>query len=132
MQDYRKIRVWQRSHALVLRVYELTRNFPKDELFGLASQARRAAVSVPANIAEGAGRGGKREFGRYLNVSFGSASELEYYLLLAYDLSLLPATDYATLSAELGQVKRMLAGLSRTVRSGGSVEPGTDKPRTDN
>lgn len=132
MQDFRKLQTWQRSHALVRRVYSLTRAFPEDERFGLTSQARRAVVSIPANVAEGAGRGGKREFGRYLDLAFGSASELEYYLLLAYDLSLLTATDYETVSAELSQVKRMLAGLSRRVRSSSAANPALAEPRTEN
>lgn len=116
MQDYHKILVWQRAHELTKRVYAATKGFPREELFGLTSQIRRAAVSIPANIAEGAGRGGRREFARYLDVAFGSASELEYYALLAYDLKLLPESDYRAVSAELGEIKRMLAGFARSVR----------------
>lgn len=82
---------------------------------------RRAAVSVPANVAEGAGRGGAREFGRFLDVAFGSASELEYYLLLAYDLKLLPKSEYDAVSAELAEIKRMLTGFAQAVRK---VKPG--------
>ena len=119
MQDFRKIHAWQRAHEMVLQVYKRTQNFPKEEVYGLTSQMRRAAISVPANIAEGAGRGGSREFGRYLDLAFGSASELEYYLLLAYDLKLLPGDEHVTISAELAEVKRMLTGFSRAVRAGG-------------
>ena len=124
MQDFRKIQAWQRAHEFTKRIYVVTKSFPREELFGLTSQMRRAAVSVPANIAEGAGRGGSREFARYLDVAFGSASELEYYALLAYDLKLLPKTEYDPVSAELAEIKRMLTGFVRSVRKAGT--------RTDN
>jgi four helix bundle protein len=120
MQDFRKIHAWQRAHELTKRVYLVTKSFPREELFGLTSQMRRAAVSVPANIAEGAGRGGSREFARYLDVAFGSASELEYYALLAYDLKLLPKTEYDPVLAELTEIKRMLTGFVRSVRKAGT------------
>jgi len=119
LQDFHRIQVWQRAHELVKRLYLLTAKFPKEELFGLTSQMRRAAISIPANIAEGAGRGGERELGRFLDVAFGSASELEYYVLLAYDLRLLPKNEYDPVSAELGDIKRMLTGFARSVRKAG-------------
>ena len=76
MQDFRKLKVWQKSHRLALKVYAITANFPKTETFGVTSQARRAAVSIAANIAEGSARSGDKEFARFLYISLGSASEL--------------------------------------------------------
>lgn len=116
MQDFKNLRVWQKSHSLALRVYAVTATFPRSEIFGLTNQMRRAAVSVPANIAEGACRGGRREFARYLNVAVGSAGELEYHLLLASDLALLDRPQYAVLDEQATDVKRMLAGLIRKLR----------------
>ena len=118
MQDFKNLRVWQKSHSLALRVYVVTATFPRSEIFGLTNQMRRAAVSVPANIAEGACRGGRREFARYLNVAVGSAGELEYHLLLASDLALLDRPQYAVLDEQATDVKRMLAGLIRKLREG--------------
>ena len=79
--------MWQRGHELVLAVYQVSARFPADERFGVTSQIRRAAVSIPTNIAEGSGRGGDTEFARYLQIALGSASEVEYLLILAKDLS---------------------------------------------
>jgi four helix bundle protein len=100
--------VWQKAHQLALHVYSATSPFPHQELYGLTSQLRRAAVSVPANIAEGCGRTSDRDFARFLQIAAGSASELEYHLLLARDLQLLPNPTYACLHNEVNEVKRML------------------------
>jgi four helix bundle protein len=100
--------VWQKSHQLVLAVYRATVAFPKDELYGLTSQMRRAASSIPANIAEGCGRGGPVELGRFLRIAMGSASELEYHLLLCRDLELLSDAAYQPLTAAVEETKRML------------------------
>jgi four helix bundle protein len=94
MQDFRKLAVWQKSHELTLSLYELTGTFPREEMYGLTSQVRRASSSIPANIAEGCGRDGDAELSRFLQISMGSASELEYHLLLARDLKYLTAEDY--------------------------------------
>jgi len=111
MQDFRNLKVWQRAHALTLAVYEATRAFPKDEVYGLTSQIRRAASSVPANIAEGCGRDGDPELKRFLQIAMGSAAELEYHLMLAHDLKLLNDTVYQELAASVSEVKRMLAAF---------------------
>lgn len=89
MQDFRKLKVWRKSHDLTLEVYGSTATFPKEELYGLTGQIHRAASSVSANIAEACGRGGNAEFARFLRIAMGFASELEYHLLLARDLKLL-------------------------------------------
>jgi four helix bundle protein len=117
MQDFRNLKVWQKGHSLVLALYEATRSFPKEELFGLTSQIRRAGASIPANIAEGCGRMGNRELSRFLLIAMGSASELEYHLLLASDLKLLRQTQYSTLNKDAIELKRMLAALIGKLRA---------------
>ncbi len=117
MQDYRHLRVWQESHKLVLALYKSTSKFPKDELYGLTSQIRRAAASIPANIAEGCARSGDPEFGRFVSIAQGSASELDYHLLLARDLRFLNSADYDSLSASLLSVRRMLTTLIQKLRA---------------
>jgi four helix bundle protein len=118
MRDFHRLQVWQKAHELVLRVYGATRAFPKEEMYGLTSQMRRAAASIPANIAEGCGRNGIAELARFCDLAAGSASELEYHLLLARDLSLLAEADYETLVAQVQEVKRMLTGYTQALRSG--------------
>jgi four helix bundle protein len=115
--DFRKIDVWRKAHRLTLQVYEVTRNFPTEELYGLTSQLRRASASVPANVAEGCGRGTQAELARFLHIAMGSASELEYHLLLAHDLQFIPSEPYAQLDQEVNEVKRMLNGFIKTVKS---------------
>jgi len=116
VQDFRRLQVWRKSHDLVLAVYESTRRFPKEELYGLTSQMRRAAVSIPANVAEGCCRSGDVEFGRFLQIAMGSASESDYYLVLAPDLGLLGDADARRLASSTAEVKRMLASLLDKVR----------------
>jgi four helix bundle protein len=116
LKDFHDLNVWKKSHALALAVYKATRNFPKEELYTLTSQLRRAAGSVPANISEGCGRGGDREFGRFLQVAMGSTSELEYHLLLAHDLRYLSDEIFKQLTEDVVEVKRMLASLLGKVK----------------
>ncbi|MGH9430710.1 MAG: four helix bundle protein [Terriglobia bacterium] len=111
MKDFRDLKVWRKAHDLTVAVYLLTRGFPKDELYGLTSQIRRASASIGANIAEGCGRTGDGELGRFLQIAAGSASELEYHLLLSRDLQLITQTDYERLVANVVEVKRMLYAL---------------------
>ena len=92
--------MWTKSHGLTLAVYKATQRFPKDELFGLASQIRRSCTSIAANIAEGCGRNSEGELARFLEIAMGSASELEYHLLLSFDLGLLSKSDFEQLSTE--------------------------------
>ncbi|NQU20686.1 MAG: four helix bundle protein [Candidatus Nealsonbacteria bacterium] len=116
MQDFRKLKVWQKAHELTLAVYEVTRGFPSDERYGLTSQMRRSAASIPANIAEGCGRSTSGDFARFLDIAAGSASEVQYHLLLARDLCHLDAKTCQRLSDDVIEVKRMLASLTNTVR----------------
>lgn len=115
MGDFKKLDVWQVAHSLVCEVYKCTRAFPKTEAYGLTSQIRRAAASIPANLAEGCGRSGDAEFGRFVRISLGSATELEYHLLLSRDIGLLDETTHIQLSSQAKRVQCMLAGLKRTL-----------------
>ncbi len=111
MQHFRNLKVWQRSHQLVLDLYKLTTSFPKDERFGLISQLRRSAASVPTNIAEGAKRYGQQDFARFLNIAEGSLSETEYLIVLSSDLGYLPSTRTNDLLEEISEIARMLNSL---------------------
>ena len=116
MRDFRQLQVWDKAHQLTLLIYEVTQDFPREELYGLTSQVRRAAVSVPANIAEGCGKDTEIDLARYMQISMGSASELEYHLLLARDPNYLDETTYQTLSLKTVEVKRMLAPFIKRLR----------------
>lgn len=108
MRDFHKLKVWERAHNLTLTIYETTKEFPNKELYGLTSQMRMAAASMPTNIAEGCGRESKSETIQFLNMATGSASELEYQLILTRDLHYLDGESYSALISELTDVKRML------------------------
>jgi four helix bundle protein len=116
MQDFRKLVVWQKSHQLTLDIYKVTRTFPNEELYGLTSQTRRAAASIPTNIAEGCGRKGGADLARFLDIALGSACELDYHFILASDLNYLSKTDFSRLSTGVVKVKQMLCGLLEKVR----------------
>ena len=116
MKDFRKLCVWHKAHASVLAIYQGTQRYPQNELYGLTSQTRRAAVSVAANIAEGCGRATDADFARFLDMAFGSANELEYHLLLAHDLNFLATEDHNQLTTGVREVKQMLAALIKRLR----------------
>lgn len=111
MRDFRELKVWQRSHELTLAIYKETSLFPRNEIYGLTAQIRRAAVSIGANISEGAGKNSHADFARFMQISMGSASELEYELLLARDLGYLGSETYAKLAALIVETKKMLTGF---------------------
>jgi four helix bundle protein len=111
-KSFRDLEVWQKSHAVVLEVYKLTRRLPKEELFGLTSQMRRASVSVPANIAEAFKRRGKPDKARQLNIAQGSLEELRYFFILCGDLSYLPAD---VMDKRLDEVARMLDSYTQRI-----------------
>jgi four helix bundle protein len=113
VQPFRKLNVWQKAHELALQLYKITRTFPTDERYGLTSQIRRSAASICANLAEGCGRQTRRDFARFAYIALGSASELEYHLLMAADLCILSQNSYRPLEQSVTDVKRMLAGLIR-------------------
>ncbi len=115
MQDFRRLQVWEKAHSLAIDVHRVTSSFPKQEGIALVGQLRRAALSIPANIAEGAGKPGNTEFRRFLHIAMGSASETDYHLLVARDLGLIELATYNDLSARATQIRRMLAGLIKKV-----------------
>jgi four helix bundle protein len=116
MRDFRKIQVWAKAHRLVVRLYQLTKAFPREELYGLTSQIRRAAASIPANIAEGCGRHTQPELARSCHIAGGSASELEYHLILAHDLGYIASELYPELDQAINEIKKMLNGFEKSVR----------------
>ena len=117
MKDFRQLKVWDKAHALTLQVYRVMARFPREELFGITNQARRCSASVAANIAEGCGRTGNGDFHRFLNIASGSAVELEYFLLLAHDLTLIKTDAYEALQKDVVELQRMLGSLVRRVGS---------------
>ena len=111
MKDFRELKVWRKAHELTLAVYQITASFPREELYGLTAQLRRAGSSIAANLAEGCGRNGDAELARFCSMAMGSASELEYHLLLAHDLKLIQTKDYDALDQRAVELKRMLTAL---------------------
>ena len=117
MQDFRNLAVWQKAHQLTLSIYKATQGFPGSEMYGLTGQMRRAAASIPTNIAEGCGRDSQADFMRFLHIAMGSASELHYQVLLARDLQYMPATAADPLEQHVIEVKRMLSSLIKKLKS---------------
>ena len=111
MRDFRKYTVWQESHLFTLDVYKATKNFPKEELFGLTSQLRRAVSSIPTNFAEGCGSNSEKEFARYLNIAIASSSEVEYLLLLTKDLQFLSIEVHQVLEEKVIQIRKQIYQL---------------------
>jgi four helix bundle protein len=107
MHDYNKLKIWENSIDLVVEIYELTKAFPKEEIYGLSSQMRRSAVSIPSNIAEGCGRNSNKEFLNFLSFSSGSTAELDTQLIIASRLSFLTNEKYNVLKEKLNTIQRM-------------------------
>jgi len=118
VQRFTELKVWQRSHALLLRVYRLTGTFPSDERFGVVAQLRRAMLSVPTNIAEGSKRQSRQEYARFLNVAEGSLAEAEYLLMVSRDLGYLAPEAVGGILGEISEVARMLNNLRVKVEQG--------------
>jgi four helix bundle protein len=117
MKDYRSLEVWKSSHQLTLEIYRQTKMFPKEELFGLTSQLRRATSSIPANIAEGCGRDGDAELKRFLNIALGSACEVDYFILLAGELEYLDPVCRESLSSDTIRLRRQLGAFIQRLKS---------------
>lgn len=117
MQNYTDLKVWEKAHMFTLQVYKATKNFPKEEIYGLTNQLKRASSSIPANIAEGCGRKGQSEFAHFLNISLGSANESEYFLRLAKDLGYMTQNTFELLFGNINEVKAMLISLINRVRN---------------
>ncbi|AZI67237.1 four helix bundle protein [Kaistella daneshvariae] len=111
MRDFRKYEVWQLSHSLVLDIYSISKNFPKEEQFNITSQLRRACASIPTNISEGCGRNSDKEFNQFLNIALGSASETEYLIILSQDLNLLNLETATELLQKVNHIKSKIFKL---------------------
>jgi four helix bundle protein len=105
MQNYKELKVWVKAHSFTVKIYGISRFFPKEELYGLTNQLRRAASSIPANIAEGCGRNSQNEFAHFLNTALGSANETEYFLILSKDLKYLDEEKFLELSENINEIK---------------------------
>lgn len=116
MKDFQKLAVWHKAHALTIEIYQVTKAFPKEEMFGITSQIRRLSASVGANISEGCGKSTDADFARFLQIAFGPACETEYHLILARDLNLVSTETYSLVNNDLIEVKRMLASLISKVK----------------
>jgi four helix bundle protein len=117
MRNFRDLQIWERSHRFTLEIYRVTQAFPKTEVYGLVSQMRRCASSIPTNIAEGCGRSTEKDFARFLDNAMGSASELEYQLILARDLEYIAQETYEKTYNELIEIKRMLNAFIQKLRA---------------
>ena len=122
MQSYRELIVWQKSIDLVAEVYDIVKSFPKEEIFGLTSQMRRAVSSIPTNIAEGCGRASNKDFAHFLQIAIGSATEVEYQLLLAHDINYINDDDYQALTDETVVVRKMIIKYQSELKSSSSLE----------
>ncbi len=109
MKDFRELQVWHKAHKLALEVYKASAKFPKEETYGLSSQIRRVAASIATNIAEGCGRGSKKELKQFLQISMGSASEVEYQILLSHELGYIDTKVHDSLNSGIQEVKKMLS-----------------------
>jgi four helix bundle protein len=116
LKDFKELKVWHKAYALALTIYEASRSFPREEVYGLTSQLRRAAVSIGANIAEGCGRRSDGELVRFLQIARGSASEVEHHMLLARDLKFLQAATHQDIEKRLQEVQRMLTSLVSSIQ----------------
>jgi four helix bundle protein len=116
MRDFKKYDVWQLSHSFALEVYKLTATFPKEELFGVTSQIRRAAASIATNISEGCGRNSDKEFSQFLNFALGSASETEYLLILSNDLNYISIERFQDLENQINVIKSKLYKLKEKLK----------------
>ena len=120
MGDFKDLNVWNEAYALTLDVYKVTQRFPREEIFGLMAQMRRASSSIGANLAEGCGRKSDTELRRFVHLAMGSASELEHHLLLLKGLGFLNQDDFHRLSDAIGRVARRLKTLSVRIKGKGS------------
>ncbi|MBU2949100.1 four helix bundle protein [Tamlana agarivorans] len=113
MRDFKKYDIWNLSHVFTLKIYALTKSFPSEELYGVTSQLRRASSSIPTNISEGCGRDSDPEFNRFLTIASGSASEVEYLIILSKDLKYIDEASFNQLSNEINTIKRKIYSLKQ-------------------
>lgn len=117
MQNYKDLKVWEKAHDFTLKIYDVTKNFPKEEVYSLTNQLRRAASSIPANIAEGCGKNSQLDFANFLNIALGSANEAEYYIILSKDLKYLSVDAHEEMFKIINEVKAMLIALINKIRA---------------
>ena len=116
MRDFKKYDIWKLSHLFTLKIYDLTKSYPKDEIYGLISQIRRASSSIPTNISEGCGRDSDAEFNRFLTIALGSASEVEYLIILSKDLNYIDEKIFIQLNEEVNIIKRKIYSLKQKLK----------------
>jgi four helix bundle protein len=116
MRDFKKYDIWKLSHQFALEIYSISKSFPKDELYGITSQIRRASSSIPTNISEGCGRDSDAEFNRFLTIAMGSASEVEYLILLSKDLNLIEESKYILFDKNINTIKRKIHTLKQKLK----------------
>ena len=117
MRDFRELKVWEKAHLLTLKIYNVTKGYPKEELYGLTSQIRRACVSIPTNIAEGCVRSSDADFARFLYIALGSTSELEYLIVLSNDLKFIENKLQVEFKNEINEIKKMLITLIKKLKA---------------
>jgi four helix bundle protein len=115
MHNYKELKVWQKARELVKFIYGLTKKYPKEEIYALTSQVRRAAVSIPSNIAEGAGHSSKKEFSRYLGIAYASSCELDTQIILSYDLDFINQDELSNSGNYIEELQKMLSGLLKSI-----------------
>jgi four helix bundle protein len=115
MHNYKELKVWQKSRELVKFIYEMTKSFLKEEIYSLTSQVRRAVISIPSNIAEGAGHFSEKEFSRFLGIAYASSRELDTQLILSYDLDFISEDNLSQSSNKIDEVQKMISGLIKSL-----------------
>jgi four helix bundle protein len=117
MNNYKDLKIWQKSVDLAVRIYEITQSFPKEEMYGLTMQMRRSAVSISSNIAEGAGRNSKKEFNNFLGISNGSACELETQLIISHRAKLIDQSIFTSIQLQIEEVQKMNWSLKKSLKT---------------
>ncbi len=116
MQDYKKLKVWEKSHQFVFKVYDITNSFPDIEKYNIVAQLKKAVVSIPTNIAEGCGRKTSPDFSRFIQIAIGSSSEVEYLLTLSYELGFINGSNSCKLMHEIISIRKMLINLNKKIK----------------
>ncbi len=116
MKDFKSLKIWQKGIKLVVNIYKVSKEFPQEELYGLTSQMRRSAISIPSNIAEGSGRNSDKDFHRFLDISLGSSFELETQIIIARELEFLSNDDFKNLSEIIQEEQKMITGLQKSLK----------------
>ena len=116
MRDFKKNNIWKLSHSFTLEIYSQTKKFPKEEIYGLTSQIRRASSSIPTNISEGCGRDSDAEFNRFLTIALGSATESEYLIILSKELNYIDSTSFEKLNSDINIIKQKIYSLKQKLK----------------